>query len=232
MPPGPSESGAIDSDSADAFASAEAAEEAAAAAEARAEATRARADELRRKLEAARASSQGDPIPEKASRVRQPRLKTVAGALAGLLIAGFLGGTGYIVWQHRKVAEERHHVAEFSAAARQSVVNLMSMDYKAADETVQRVIDDSTGKFKANFEDTSDDLIKAMRDSKVVTKVMINDAAVESMTPNSAVVIVTATSQREDPQAPKGDKQARLWRVVVSLEKADGRIKMSNVEFV
>ena len=52
------------------------------------------------------------------------------------------------------------------------------------------------------------------------------------MTGESAVVLVSATSHREGPQAPKDQQQPRLWRIVVSLERDGDQIKMSGVEFV
>ena len=79
----------------------------------------------------------------------------------------------------------------------------MSMDYAHAQESVQRVIDDSMGRMKTNFEDTSKDLIKALQDSKMVTKVTVNDAAVESMDEETATVLIAATSHREGPNAPR-----------------------------
>ena len=226
----------------------EAAEAAAAAAEERAEAARARANELRRKLEASRdetpASAEpvteavvedsepvelvADPAPKK----RGLRLRVVAAAVAGfVVIATLLSVTGYMVWQHRAVQAQQHQSAEFAAAARQGVVNLMSLDYTRAQESVQRVIDDSTGKFKANFEDGSIDLIKALTDNKVATKVTVNTTAVESMDKDSATVLVAATSQRTGPDAPKEDQQPRVWRVVVSLVREGDQLKMSDVEF-
>ncbi|AQT79267.1 hypothetical protein B1R94_08285 [Mycolicibacterium litorale] len=248
MPPGKPESEAPDADDADDLVTADAAEAAAAAAEARAEAARARANELRRKLDAATpaptdsdvADSDGpedgaataDEVAAPKRRLRPPSLKAVAATVAVLAIAGLSGGTGYLVWQHRKAESERHHTAEYSAAARQGVVNLMSMDYTKAKESVQRIIDDSTGKFKSNMEDSADDLVKALQDSKMSTKVTVNDAAVESMDADTAVVLVAATSHREGPDAPKEDQQPRVWRVVITLEHDNGQIKVSDVEFV
>lgn len=256
MPPGKRESETPDAD--DTLGSAAAAEAAAAEAEARAEAARARAEELRRKLEAAggtetetdtasqdETDSDGDldagadledetadePAPARKRRLRLPSLKAVAASLVALVIAGLLGATGYMLWEHKKAADERHRTAEYAAAARQGVVNLMSMDYNQAKESVQRVIDDSVGKFQNNFKDSSEDLIKALQDSKMITKVTINDAAVEQMDDETAVVLVAATSHREGPNAPKEDQQPRVWRVVVSLERDGGQIKMSDVEF-
>ena len=160
------------------------------------------------------------------------RLGTVAAVLAVLVVvAVLLSATGYMLWQHRNAEQLQHRNAEFAAAARQGVVNLMSLDYTHAQESVQRVIDDSTGKFKSNFEDGSGDLIKALTDAKVATKVTVNNTAVESMDKDSATVLVAATSQRTGPDAPKEDQQPRVWRVVVSLVREGDQLKMSDVEF-
>ena len=123
-------------------------------------------------------------------------------------------------------------IAEYAAAARQGLVNLMSIDYTTADDSVQRVLDGSTGRFRANFEETADEFVKALKDEKIVTKATVNDAAVESMTDDTAVVLLSATSRREGQQAPKDQQEPRLWRVVLTLQRDGGQIKMSSVEFV
>lgn len=244
MPSGKPESETPDADGA---ASAEAAEAAAAEAEARAEAARARADELRRKLAAGSDAPEVDEtiiddelveatddepaeVPP-AKKRRLPGRAALAAILVLVAVAGLLGATGWMLWEHRKADAERHRSAEYAAAARQGVVNLMSMDYAHAQESVQRVIDDSMGRMKTNFEDTSKDLIKALQDSKMVTKVTVNDAAVESMDEETATVLIAATSHREGPNAPKEDQQPRVWRVVVTVQRDGGQIKMSDVEF-
>ena len=244
MPSGKPESETPDADGA---ASAEAAEAAAAEAEARAEAARARADELRRKLaagsdapevdetimddELAEATDDEPAEVPPAKKRRLPGRAALAASLVLVAVAGLLGATGWMLWEHRKADVERHRSAEYAAAARQGVVNLMSMDYAHAQESVQRVIDDSMGRMKTNFEDTSKDLIKALQDSKMVTKVTVNDAAVESMDEETATVLIAATSHREGPNAPKEDQQPRVWRVVVTVQRDGGQIKMSDVEF-
>ncbi len=244
MPSGKPESKTPDADGA---ASAEAAEAAAAEAEARAEAARARADELRRKLaagsdapevdetimddELAEATDDEPAEVPPAKKRRLPGRAALAASLVLVAVAGLLGATGWMLWEHRKADAERHRSAEYAAAARQGVVNLMSMDYAHAQESVQRVIDDSMGRMKTNFEDTSKDLIKALQDSKMVTKVTVNDAAVESMDEETATVLIAATSHREGPNAPKEDQQPRVWRVVVTVQRDGGQIKMSDVEF-
>ncbi len=217
------------------------------AAEARADAARARAAELRRQLDATDVAdvpasdipATPPPMPPAPPPSPPPPppaglLRTVTVAVTTLLTAGLLGATGYMVWQHQKAAELRRSAAEFTAAARQDVINLMSMDYTRAQESVQRVLDNSTGKFRANFDETADEFVKALQDEKIVTTATINDAAVEldSMTDESAVVMVSATSRREGRQAPKEQQQPQVWRVVLTLERDGDQIKMSGVEFV
>lgn len=217
------------------------------AAEARADAARARAAELRRQLDATDVAdvpasdipATPPPMPPAPPPSPPPPppaglLRTVTVAVTTLLTAGLLGATGYMVWQHQKAAELRRSAAEFTAAARQDVINLMSMDYTRAQESVQRVLDNSTGKFRANFDETADEFVKALQDEKIVTTATINDAAVEldSMTDESAVVMVSATSRREGRQAPKEQQQPQVWRVLLTLERDGDQIKMSDVEFV
>jgi Mce-associated membrane protein len=209
------------------------------AAEARAESARARAAELRRTLEdtpvvedtVAEGAAATPPLPPSV----QPTstlMSTAAVALTTLVTAGLLAATGYMLWQHHKTTQQRHSAAEFVAAARQDVVNLMSMDFNKSQESVQRVLDGSTGKFRANFDETADEFAKALRDEKIITSATVNDAAVDSMTGDSAVVLVSATSRREGKQAPKDQQQPQVWRVVLTLEREGDQIKMSGVEFV
>ena len=50
-----------------------------------------------------------------------------------------------------------------------------------------------------DFESTSKDLVKALQEGKILTEVDVKSVAVQSMTNESAVVLVSAVSQRGDP---------------------------------
>lgn len=203
------------------------------AAEARADAARARAEELRRKLAA---RDEPDTVPEATSEpepaTRRPLPATLAAGAAVLTAAALLVATGAMIWQGRQIAAQNQRAAEYAAAARQGVINLMSIDYSSAQDSVQRVLDGSTGRFRDNFAETAEDFVTALQDEKIVTKASVNDAAVESMTADSAVVLVSASSRREGKQVPEDQQQPRLWRVVLNLVREGGQIKMSGVEFV
>ena len=215
------------------------AEAEAAEAEARAVAARARAAELRDLLTETETETEPETEPETGAAVASAAppararllLQALALVLAGLATAGLLGASGWMLRQHHLDSEHRRLSAEYAAAARQGVINLMSVDYTSARETVQRVLDGSTGRFKSGFSDASEDFVKALEEEKIITKATVNDAAVESLTADSAVVLVSATSRREGPEAPEDQKAPRQWRVVMTLEREDGQIKVSAVEF-
>ena len=133
-------------------------------------------------------------------------------------------------WYHRQVQAEQQRRAEFAAAARQGVVTLMSLDYTKAKEDVQRIIDNSTGQFKTDFQNTADDFVKVATDSKAVTETSVTATAVESMTDDTATVIVAATSRVTNAAGAK--QEPRAWRLSVNLARDGGQMKLAKVEFV
>jgi Mce-associated membrane protein len=157
-------------------------------------------------------------------------LKFLAAALAIACTCALITLSVLMVLNHRHQAAEQQRRAEFAAAGRQSVVTLMSLDFNKAKDDVQRIIDNSTGQFGDDFKNQADDFIKVAQDSKVVTEVTVNATAVESMTDDSAVVLVSATSRVTNSAGAK--QEPRSWRLSVSLQRDGDQIKMSKVEFV
>ena len=163
-------------------------------------------------------------------RIPLPSWKAVAATVTVLVIAALLAGCGYMYWNHRQTQAEQQRRAEFSAAARQGVVTLMSLDYNRAKEDVQRIIDNSTGQFKEDFQSTSSDFIQVATDSKAVTETNVTATAVESMTDDTATVLVAATSRVTNAAGAK--QEPRAWRLSVNLARDGGQLKLAKVEFV
>lgn len=163
-------------------------------------------------------------------RIPLPSWKTVAAALTVLIIAALLAVSGWMFVGHQKAQAEHQRRAEFAAAARQSVVTLMSLDYNKAKDDVQRIIDNSTGQFKTDFENTKDDFVKVAIDSKAVTETNVTATAVESMTNDTATVLVAATSRVTNAAGAK--QEPRAWRLSVDLARDGGQLKLAKVEFV
>jgi Mce-associated membrane protein len=214
-------------------------------AEERAQAARARAAELRREAEAG-SSDQSEPTEDAdvseskpaASRLRgrwrwrlrRPSPKAVGIGAAIVLICASLAASGYIVWQHRTLMQQRQHAAEFAAAAREEVAALMSLDPAHAVENIQHTIDDTTGALKSQLEATSSYVVKNAQDAQVTTKATVQDVAVESMTDNSAVVLVVAKS--DTINADKSVRPPVFWRLGVNIDRDGDRLKMSKLAFV
>jgi Mce-associated membrane protein len=167
------------------------------------------------------------------SRIRFRRgtvLKTVAATIAIACTAALITLSVLMVINHKHQAAESQRRAEFAAAARQSVVTLMSLDFNKAKDDVQRIIDNSTGQFHDDFKNQADDFIKVAQDSKVITEVTVNATGVEQMADDSATVLVSATSRVSNAAGAK--QEPRSWRLSVLLQRDGGQLKMARVEFV
>jgi Mce-associated membrane protein len=163
-----------------------------------------------------------------AARLRRPGRTTLTVGAAFVLICTFLAVSGCVLQYHHRAADERHRAEEFAAAARQGVTALMSIDANKARDGVQRIIDDSTGPFKTGVLLGEDDLVKAVEDSKVSTKVAVKAVAVESMTDDSAVVLVATRAEVANPD--KSKLPPRSWRVVMTIQRDGGKLKIAKVE--
>jgi Mce-associated membrane protein len=231
----------------DALSLAEQAEAEAAEAEAQAAAARVRAEELRaQKLVSDKAASDkadeavkadapevlddDATVADQPRRWRSPGLRWAAVAVADLLLCALLAASGFMLWQGHQASERRAQQAEFAAAARQGVVNLMSLDFNHGDADIKRLIDSTTGQFRDDFEKSQNDFLSVMKDAKVVTKADVKATAVDNMTKDSADVMVAASSQISN--SASATQPARGWRLNVTVQRDNGQLKMSKVEFV
>jgi Mce-associated membrane protein len=220
-------------------------------AEARAEAARARAVRLRQQAEAAssddgnRASAEetdgerdvsvafaeeADSAPSRRWRLHRPSRKALAAVAAVVFSCATLTASGYLVRQHHNVVQQRQRTAEFATAARNAVVTMMSIDPSRARDDMQRFADETTGLFKAGILMGAEDAVKALEQSKVSSKGAVQAAAVESMTEDSAIVLVAAKSEFTKPGQAK--PESRTLRLVVDVQRDGGQLKISRIEFV
>ncbi|MGV0815085.1 hypothetical protein ABQF34_24225 [Mycolicibacterium boenickei] len=165
-------------------------------------------------------------------RIQVSRLfwKVLASCLTLIVIAGLLVASGWMIWHHRQAEQRQQLAAEYTAAARQTVVTLMSLDFNRADEAVKNILDNSTGEFREDFEAQSQDFVKLAKDAKVVTEANVTAAAVDTMTDHNAVVLVAVNT--EVTNTTGANKQPRPWRVAVDMVREGDQIKLSKVEFV
>lgn len=224
----------IDADVADLV---EEAEAAAAEAQALADTARARAQAIRLKQQAGATEPAEPEEPEaelpsadRGRRWRRPRRRTVLFGIAILCVAVQLGLGVLMVRHHREVMHEQQLAGEFTVAARQVVVTLMSIDAANAKDDAQRIIDSSTGQFRDEFQNAAEAFVKTAQQAKVSTTTTVQEAVVDSMTDDTAVVLVAARSTVTN--AAGAQEEPRTWRLSVHLVREDGQLKMSTMEFI
>lgn len=172
---------------------------------------------------------------ETASSRQRYRLKAkprFALIIAALVISAVSFGISVILQAHHE--RERAHrqaAADFTAAARQSVVSLMSLNFNQAAQDVARIIDNSTGAFKQDFEASAQEFVAAAKGSQVITVADVHATALESMSDDSAVVLLAVTTRVSNVEAD-ADESRRTWRLAVDMRRDGDRLKMAKVEFV
>ena len=173
-----------------------------------------------------------EPKAVRRRRLRLPpiRLKVLAAGLVILCTLALLGVSVAMFVHHRGVTDRQHRSTEFAAAARQGVVTLMSLDFNHAADDVKRIIDNTTGDFKKDFEGQAGEFTKVAQESKVVTEATVNATAVQSMTQDTATVLVAVTTNVSN--AASKQQQPRSWRLRVNVARDGGQIKLAKVEFV
>jgi Mce-associated membrane protein len=162
--------------------------------------------------------------------LRRPGRKTIAVGAGLVLASASLSASGYMLWQHHAAVHKRQLAAEFSAAARQGITAFMSIDPDHAKDSVQRMIDYSTGDQKNQLSVLSILIVQKAEETNVGSKVSVEATAVESLSDNSGVVLVAAKTAPFGPDNVK--PPPALFRLSVNLDRDDGQLKMSKVEFL
>jgi Mce-associated membrane protein len=182
------------------------------------------------------AASPSTPTESTPRRLRVPRVARLSGlgmplaAATIVAICALLGASGWMLWHHHTVLAERQRSAAYVAAARQGVINLTSLDFNNAKEDVQRVLDSATGEFKDDFQRRADDFASVVKDSKAVAQGSVRATAVESMSKDSAVVLVLANERITNSAGAKDDPRAFRFRATVVRD--GDQLKISKVEYV
>ena len=180
---------------------------------------KARAEQLRN---AGTVGGEDEPAVQASRAGGRPRWgRAVALAVCALAVGGLLALTGIMLTKHKQVAAQRAH---------DGVIALLSIDHSRAQADVQRVLDMSIGAFHDDFASRAADFVKTAQDSKAVTQGSVAASALESITADSAIVLLAASSQVTNVNGARGDP--RPWRMSVTMSRDDDKWKMSNVEFV
>jgi Mce-associated membrane protein len=113
----------------------------------------------------------------------------LAWALSVLLVVALAGATLSVIALHRQGQDKAERDGAMKAA-RQLALDFTTYDYKTWDADAQRVLDDSTGQFKDEFQAGTTSVKAEVLTNKATSKGDVKEAAVVSNDKDSAQVLV------------------------------------------
>jgi Mce-associated membrane protein len=165
------------------------------------------------------------PVREWFSGVPKPIAVGLAIIVALLGLGGWLG---FRVHQDNQVQAQRNLYVQ---VARQTAINLTTIDYTEVDADIKRVLDSATGAFHDEFQNRSQPFVEVVKKVQSKSEGTISEAGLLSYTKDQARVLVAVAVKTSMAAAP-ADQEPRRWRMRLTVDKTGDSAKVSNVEFV
>ena len=150
------------------------------------------------------------------------------GVAVVVALAGLAGWLGYRVDQDRQVQAQRNLYVQ---VARQTAINLTTIDYAEVDADIKRVLDSATGAFHDEFQNRSKPFVEVVKKVQSKSEGTIAEAGLLTYTKDQAQVLVAVAVKTSMAAAPP-DQEPRRWRMRLTVDKTGDSAKVSNVEFV
>jgi Mce-associated membrane protein len=149
-------------------------------------------------------------------------------ALVTLALVGLGGWLGYRVHQDHQVQAQRNLYVQ---VARQTAINLTTINYTEVDADIKRILDSATGAFHDEFQTRSQPFVEVVKKVQSKSEGTIAEAGLLSYTKDQAQVLVAVAVKTSMAAAP-ADQEPRRWRMRLTVDKIGDSAKVSNVEFV
>ena len=157
---------------------------------------------------------------------------TIVNVFLVLALLGGIGaaaGFGYFAYRDYRV-QQAHEEAQ--AAARQVVVDFLTISAKSVTRDIKQVLDGSTGEFHEQYKDGADQVRAAVVENKVDSTGKVLRSGVVSGDLDSAVVIVAVDATIKNASSPKGRKAHYRIQVDMTYDEDRDRWLVSRLEFV
>jgi len=164
-------------------------------------------------------------VPKWVSSIPSPIAVGVATIVALLGLGGWLG---FRVHQDHQVQAQRNLYVQ---VARQTAINLTTIDYTEVDADIKRVLDSATGAFHDEFQNRSQPFVEVVKKVQSKSEGTISEAGLLSYRTDQAQVLVAVAVKTSMAAAPP-DQEPRRWRMRLTVDKTGDSAKVSNVEFV
>jgi Mce-associated membrane protein len=164
------------------------------------------------------------PVQPWRSHVRQA---LVVGLAVVTTLAALAGWLGFRAYESHSGDQQRNL---FLQVGRQGAINLTTIDWQHADTDVQRILSSATGTFFEDFSKRSRPFIDVVKQAQSTSAGTVTEAGVESVTGDSAQVLVAVSVKMSNIGAP--EQEPRFWRMRINVQRVGGEAKISNVGFV
>ncbi|HZC93643.1 MAG TPA: Mce protein [Mycobacterium sp.] len=143
-------------------------------------------------------------------------------------LVGLGAWLGYRVHQDHQVQAQRNLYVQ---VARQTAINLTTINYTEVDADIKRVLDSATGAFHDEFQSRSQPFVEVVKKVQSKSEGTVAEAGLLSYTKDQAQVLVAVAVKTSMAGAPP-DQEPRRWRMRLTVDKTGDGAKVSNVEFV
>jgi Mce-associated membrane protein len=168
------------------------------------------------------------PSPEDAG-TRRDRTALLVIACAVLLVL-LLVAALLLALQLRGTSRDDTAREAALSAARQSALNLTSIDQEDFEQDVAAVVDGATGDFRTDFVARADDLERLLTENEVKADGKVLEAALVRSDRASATALVVVDSEVRNAQAPDG--RVNRYRMKLELERVGDQWLTSSLQFV
>lgn len=160
---------------------------------------------------------------------RQPTLRValVTGLVLVAVLVSLCAWLGYRAHQARQAEQFQDRLVR---VAKQSAIDLTSIDYEHADADIQRILDSSTGAFYDDFKSRSGSLVDVVKKVRSKSVGAVTEAGLESISGREGKVLLAVAVSTTKGGAPDG--QPRHWRMRVTVSGSGPDVKVSKVDFV
>jgi Mce-associated membrane protein len=155
------------------------------------------------------------------------RLALTFSGVAIVVLAALVGWHGYRTLGPHHTEQQRDL---FLRVARQGAVDLSTISYTEVDADVHRLLDSSTGTFHDDFQQRSQPYVDLVKHDQSKTEGTITEAALQSLTTDSAQVLLSLAVKTTTAAAP--EPQVKHFRLRVDVQQVGAAVKVSNVQFI
>ncbi|WIM89343.1 Mce protein [Candidatus Mycobacterium wuenschmannii] len=146
--------------------------------------------------------------------------------IVALLGAG--GWLGYLAYADQQTQARR---SLYLQVARQTAINLTTIDHAHVENDINRVLDGVTGAFHEEYQTRSKPFVEVVKKVQSKTEGTIAEAGLVSYAPDQAEALIAISVKTSLAGAPQ-DQEPHRWRMRLTVEKAGDSAKVSKVEFV